>query len=238
MKKILSIILLALLVYSFSACSASEPEIVPEYESVIDSGIDLDGFEVLWGWTDGAGLDNDSNFGFIEGTPHSDMLTEHKKNVENNLNCKITLDHNANNDILRAGIMSGSQEIDIITAGSLRMIDSIRGGYLTPLSSMIDVTNYDKWGYPNMLITALWKDDLYAVVPFSWPEIMYTNSAHVLAVNEDLITKLNVTDPREYVEAVDWTWDRFEECLANYTFDDAGNMIYSYKGGFSRYFFC
>ncbi|MBR5721466.1 MAG: extracellular solute-binding protein [Clostridia bacterium] len=210
---------------------------MPEFEEMSSSGYDLGGYNILWGWTDGAGLDNDSNFGFIEGTPNSDLLLEHKKNVEQKLNCKITLDHTANNTILRAGVMAGDQKIDIITSGSLRMMDSIRGGYLTGLSSFIDVENYEKWGTPNMLVSVLWEDDLYAVVPFSWPEIMYTNSAHVLAINENLISKLSLTDPREYVEALDWTWDRFEECMENFTFEDAGRTVYSYKGGFGRYYY-
>ncbi len=237
MKKAIGIILCLIFVFSVCSCAAPEAETVPEFEEMSSSGYDLGGYSVLWGWTDGAGLDNDSNFGFIEGTPNSDLLLEHKKNVEQKLNCKITLDHTANNTILRAGVMAGDQKIDIITSGSLRMMDSIRGGYLTGLSSFIDVDNYEKWGTPNMLVSVLWEDDLYAVVPFSWPEIMYTNSAHVLAVNENLISKLSLTDPREYVEALDWTWDRFEECMENFTFEDAGRTVYSYKGGFGRYYY-
>ena len=237
MKRVIIIAVCIMFLLSICACAVPEPEIVPEYDETAFSGINLDGYNILWGWTDAAGLNNDSNFGFIEGTPRSDMMIEHKKKVETALNCKITISHSANNDLLRAGIMTGDQTIDIITAGSLRMMNSIRGGYLTGLSSYIDVTDYDKWGTPNMLTSVLWKDDLYAVVPFAWPEVMYTNSAHVLAINENLISKLSVTDPREYVEAVDWTWDRFEECLDNFTFEDAGHTIYSYKGGFGRYFY-
>ena len=237
MKKTLRIIFCLLFAVSVCACAAPEPETVPEFEDLSSSGYDLGGYSILWGWTDAAGLDNDSNFGFIEGTPNSDLMLEHKKNVEQKLNCNITLDHSANNTILRAGVMAGDQKIDIITAGSLRMMDSIRGGYLSGLSSFINLNDYEKWGTPNMLVSVLWEDDLYAVVPFSWPEIMYTNSAHVLAVNENLVSKLSLTDPREYVETLDWTWDRFEECMANYTFEDAGRTVYSYKGGFGRYYY-
>ena len=79
MKKVFRIVLLSLFIISLCACAAPEPEIAPEYSGTSESGLDLDGFSVLWGWTDGAGLSDGSNFGFVEGTPNSDLLLEHKK---------------------------------------------------------------------------------------------------------------------------------------------------------------
>ena len=217
------ICLVVVFVFVLCSCQSSEPEIVPEYSVNVESA-DLDGFEVTWGH-----CYTDTIYGYITGTANSDLALAREKEVEEALNCKIEVEYSGDTvySTLRASVMSGQPYYDIVTAGTYGLVNDIRAGYLTGLSGLLDIANTDKWGTPNMLNSTIWKDDVYAVVPYGWSELMYYSSfGYPISVNENLISKLGLTDPREYVESNAWTWDQFEASLAEYTHDDGGRTIY------------
>ena len=224
MKNIIkySALILSLLLL-FCSCNSAEPEIVPEYSSDV-KGADLDGFEILWGWD----TTDDVQYGFIPGTSFSDMALEREKQVEEEYNCKIEVEYTDRTyDNLRASVMSGIPYYDLMTGGTYVLVVDVRAGYLTGLSGLLDVENVEKWGTPNMLQSLLWEDDLYGVVPFAWPDLLYGGTGHLIVVNENLVSKLAQPDPREYVENFTWNWDKFEEILPLYTYQDAGRTIYA-----------
>ena len=207
------------------ACEGSAPEIIPEYDNGSVSA-DLGGFVLNWGWN----TSEDTVIGFIPGTANADNVLERKKNVEDELNCKINMVYNSNIiDTLRTGVMSGSQTLDLLVAGGYTLVVDVRAGYLSGLTSLIDVNNIEKWGTPNMLQSMIWQDDLFAVIPFAWPDLVYEISGHLLAVNENLVARLAQPDPREFVENGTWTWDTFEDTLVAYTYEDAGNTVYALR---------
>jgi hypothetical protein len=224
--------LLLAFMFFFCACEQAETETVPEYETTF-SGTDLGGATVSWGFSMDRYHDNIENvFGFIPGSVFADQATERKKQIENDYNCKIVIDNNSSsyiiNDRLNASIVSGSHLYDITTSDSSLLRGMVRsGGFLLGLSSLLDVQNTDKWGPPNMLYSMLWKDDLYGVVPFAWPELLYSTTGHIIAVNETIVSQLAQPDPREFVENNTWTWDKFEEVLHAYTYQDAGRTVYA-----------
>lgn len=224
MKRSLKIVCLVLsFIFVLCACQSAAPEIVPEYDTSIEAA-DLDGFTVKWGYSY-----SDKVFGYIEGTAHADMALAREKEVEETLNCKIEIEYagEAVYSTLRSSVMSGSPYYDIVTSHTYVLVNDIRAGYLTGLSGLLDIENTEKWGTPTMLNSAIWNDDIYAVVPYAWPDIMYYSCfGYPIAVNEDLIAKLGVTDPREYVENNTWIWDQFELSLAEYTHDDGGRTVY------------
>jgi ABC-type glycerol-3-phosphate transport system substrate-binding protein len=226
MKSFKRIILLMLvLTLALCACEQAVEEVVPEYEGAAE-GVDLEGFNATWGWK---GAEGSSVFGFIPDTENADFALQRKSDVEKALNCKIKLAYSSSLlDNFRAGILAGYQDYDIIAADGNLMPD-VRAGYLTGLSQYLDVTNTDKWGTPNMLQQMLWEKDLFGVVPFAWPDLIYRLSGHILAVNENLITILAQTDPREYVENNEWTWDKFEEVLADYTYTEGDRTVYGVR---------
>ena len=228
MKRSLRLISLVLiLIFILSACQTAEPEIVPEY-SVNVEGQDLDGFKVVWGFAK-SGADDENVFGYIPGTALADLALERMNSIQKDFNCVIEMDYGNFGSIqnnMQSSIVSGAQLYDISTNESFVLVDSVRAGYLTGLSSYIDVANTDKWGTPNMLQSLIWHDDLYGVVPFAWPELLYTSFGYPIVVNESIIAKLGQEDPREFVENGTWNWDKFEECLAIYTHDDGGRTIY------------
>ena len=208
------------------SCAQSAEEIIPEF-AIDNSKADLGGFVCVWGYPGNAG---ETELGFITGTKNADILLARKAEVEKSLNCKIQPDYTSNvYSFLRAGVMSGSQPYDIVEGDSYTMVVDVRAGNLSGLSSLLDVENVEKWGTPNMLQSLIWKNDIFGVVPFAWPDIMYKQSGHVLAVNETLVSRLGQPDPREYVEDGVWNWDTFEDVLTAYTYQDAGNTIYALR---------
>ncbi|MBO5036954.1 MAG: extracellular solute-binding protein [Clostridia bacterium] len=232
MKKIVRIFVLVLsILFVLCACQSEQPEVVPEYNPSAD-GSDLDGLELVWGFSMSRyneGVDN--VFGYIPGTAFADQALERKKAVESDLNCTITVDNDSSSyvigDRLNASLASGSRLYDLATCDSSILRNLVRGGgYFIGLSSLLDVQNTDKWGTPSMLQMMLWENDLYGVVPFAWPDLLYSTTGHIFAVNESLISQLAQTDPREYVENLTWNWDKLEEVLEAYTYQDAGRTIY------------
>ncbi|MBE6897082.1 MAG: extracellular solute-binding protein [Ruminococcaceae bacterium] len=217
--------------FILSACQTSEPEIVPEYK--IETGdVNFDGLSVTWGFSMSRYMDGvDNIFGFIPGTNFADNALERQKSIESAYNCKIIVDNNSNStviaDKLSASLMSGSHLYDLVTCDTSVLSNFSRArGYLVGLSSLLDVQNTEKWGTPNMLEPMIWKDDVYGVVPFAWPNLLYSTTYSVFAVNETLVSQLGHSDPREYVDNREWTWDKLEETLELYTYQDAGRTVY------------
>lgn len=225
MKKILNLLsLLLAVVFIFSACNAA-PEIAPEYSSNSSKG-DLDGFVLHWG-LEGSEA---NTLGYRDNTNFEDMAIDRLSDVESALNCEIELYYSSAQGInsnLTASVMSGSHQYDLVRAASYYLAPNARSGHLLGLSGMLDVQNTEKWGTPRMLQSMFWKDDLFGVVPFAWPELLYSCFGHPIGVNEVYIAQLGATDPREYVETKTWNWDKFEEVLQSYTFDVNGTPVYS-----------
>lgn len=232
MKNILKYLALTLtFVFIMCSCSESAEEIIPEYIDGIN-GSNLDGMTVNWGFSMSRykeGVDN--VFGYIPGTVFADTALERKKQIETDYNCKIAVDNDSSSyviaDKLTASLASGSRLYDLATCDTSVLRNLVRGnGYLFGLSSVLNVSNTDKFGTPNMLQTMLWKNDLYGVVPFAWPDLLYTTTGHLFAVNENLVSQLGLTDPREFVENQTWNWDKLEEVLELYTHENGGRTVY------------
>jgi ABC-type glycerol-3-phosphate transport system substrate-binding protein len=222
-------ILVLMIVFSFVLCSCggTVEEVIPEYEFTVSDKTDLEGANMTIGW---AGITGDTVLGFAPGTANADYALERKKNIEDSMNCKINIIYN--NDILpvlETGVMSGAQTLDLVKHESYFLVVDIRAGYLSGLSQYLDVNDYEKYGTPNMLQSVMWQDDLYAVTPYAWPELLYSSPGHVITVNENFISRLGQTDPRDYVENGEWTWDLFEDLLPVYTHEDNGNKVYAIK---------
>lgn len=224
--RLISLLLVVLLV--LCSCQSSEPEIIPEYSSD-RVGIDLDGYTLKWGWAK-SGNDNDDNvFGYIPGTALADTALERMKEIQSSLNCVIEMEYKGFGTIggnMQGAILSGTQLYDLMTNESFQTLGYVRAGYFTGLSSLIDVSKTDKWGTPGMLQSVIYEDDVYSVVPYAWPELLYTTFGCPIVVNEDLISQYGHEDPREFVEEGTWTWDKFEESLHAYTVNDGERTIY------------
>lgn len=232
-KLIKTLSLLLMLVFVFAACQTAADETVPEYDACFSDETDLDGFEVLWGW-DGfsgeSGLSGETFMGYVTGTENADLLLARIKDVEKGLNCKITVDNNHTiMDTMRYGVVTGQKTYDVITGNSYFMVNDVRAGYYQGLSTLLDLSDTEKWGTPGMLQSVTWENDTFGVVPFAWPDLTYLSGGYVIVVNESIVSKLSQPDPRDYVENNAWTWDQFEDCLTAYTHEDSGKKVYGIK---------
>ena len=229
MKRIMIICFVFLL--TLSACATAETETVPEYDPGFE-GADFEGLSLAWGFSMSRYMSDVENvFGFIPGTVFADDALERQKKVETDHNCTVKIENNSNSvvigELLQTAILSGTHRYDIVTCDTsiLRNFSRTKG-MLIALSPLLDVGNTEKFGTPNMLELMLWKDDLYGVVPFAWPNLLYSTTYSVFAVNEKLVAQLGQPDPREFVDDRTWTWDKLEETLALYTYSDSGRTVY------------
>ncbi|MBQ6053382.1 MAG: extracellular solute-binding protein [Clostridia bacterium] len=231
MKRVLALLIPLFIIYTLiSSCAAHQEEIVPEYTFIADDS-DLGGLAVNWGFSMSRYMNNVENiFGFIPGTTFADQAFDRLKQIQSDYNCSIGVDNNSNSTIIgdrmQASLVSGSHLYDIVTCDTSILRNFSRSGGLTGLSDLIDVKNTEKYGTPKMLELMLWDDDLYGVVPFAWPNLLYSTTYSIIAVNETLVSHLAMPDPREYLDSLTWTWDKFEEVLAAYTFNDSGRTVY------------
>ena len=234
MKKIVKIVLLAFLFSIFAtACNANAENEVFDVDFVKNSGeLDLEGVEIVYeigiapevlGTPTCLGYDIDTQFG--------DLAVQRLKDVQQKLNCTLDIKYTDNYYSCRnfvAASASGAFFCDVISGISDMWADVARLGMLVGLSELeeyIDYRNEAKWGYRNMLEVIYYEDDLYGIVPLLWPEISVSFGCPIV-VNEDLIATYGHTDPRDYLENGEWTWDKFKEVLELYYVQEGGQTKY------------
>jgi len=238
MKKISSVILFtiltAMLLSLFSCSQSAEVEDAPEYEASYDES-DLNGYEMLYvhANTDfqGASKGAEIVLGYLLDTAFSDLALQRLKEVETNLNCKINLEYEAARTVtgnLTTYYMANIHYADACLDTSALQAEAMRAGFLCGLSDMLDVRNTAKWGSVGLNMAMFWDDDQYAVSPNYWPELVYNCISFPFCVNEDIVADVGATDPREYVENNTWTWDMFEECLHQFTYNTGSYQVYGF----------
>jgi len=232
MRKIAKILLLAMLISIFAtACNASVEDEVFDIDFTGEKkGTDLEGFEMVYEFglpANAMGLE--SCLGYELDTPFGDLAVERLKEVQQKLNCKVNVNYREKGSscgLFVAASASGTFLCDAISGISDMWADVARIGMVVGLSELEDYIDYrdeEKWGYRNMLKVVYYEDDLYGVIPLLWPEIAITFESPIV-VNENIISQLGVTDPRDYIENGEWTWDKFKEVLELYYLEEAGEV--------------
>lgn len=191
-----------------------------------DGSSDLFGYEMVFA------IPTDTDFGYEHETPLSDLAIKRVNSVEAELNCKVIRKYDPSlYDNIRYTSASGvyycdlMQEISVAITEMYRTLSEIHS-LIGISTTCIDYTNAEKWGSKYMLEAACFEDDVYGLVPCLWPELIYNIYYCNCIVNEDLIARLGVEDPREYVEKGQWTWDRLEEVLPLYYREEGGEVIH------------
>ena len=238
MKRIIAFIIAAIMVFAFCACgqTASEEFSLDFNAGMDDSKTNFDGYECVIMQNHMAETADTSLFSYPSGTLLEDLLLQRIKDIENEYNCKVKVktDGTVRIDSIVPVLASGSYVADILfTSGPSTFI---RAGFMYPLdvlSDYIDYTNTDKYGGLGLLEQGLYNSTPYCVTPAMWPGKQTTTSFGVFAVNENLITRYGLTDPRDIVESGEWTWETFERIIPDYQIDDgsvqatACNMTWS-----------
>lgn len=191
-----------------------------------DENENLGGYELVFG------ISTDTDFGYEHETPMADLALGRISAVQSALNCRITQKYDAGlYDNVIASSASGVYYSDVIMEISVPIFEMFRtlsdvGTVIGISTTSIDYTDAEKWGSRYLLEAACNEDDVYALVPCLWPELVTNNYLGSLVVNEDLIARLGVEDPREYVEKGQWTWDKFEEVLPLYYREENGEVVH------------
>jgi len=236
MKKMSKLVILILAMFVFAtACGAQEaPESFDiDLDSGSDGSIDLAGFEMIYefGSNEADGVVSENVLGYVPDSQFADLAKERIRDIENDYNCKIKINYNSTQrchtfiSLSYAGVFM----CDVISGISDMWADAARAGMLVGLSDLeeyIDYKDENKWGNRSILEVIYYENDLYGLIPMGWPELNHSSFGYPLAVNEDIVSILGQTDPREFVENGEWTWAKFRECLANYTYTEGSETRY------------
>ena len=233
--------LLCMVMVLLVACSAGQiDEVIPEYSSSITGDLDLNGKNFVFGMVKDYFFEGkDSVLTYIYNTEFGDLALQRLRDVENKHNCKIEFRY-----VSRAGeaayidVLSNSYTYDLIQEESYWLVGYIPIGIFTDLALLenIDVSNQAKWGNRQLLLSTMWNGAVYGVVPALHPLRTQNSVAGIIGINEDYISTLGVTDPRDYYENGTWNWDTFTNVLNNYTFNAmSGDKVYSFASDASRF---
>ena len=223
MKKIAKILLIAMLFSLFAtACGSTAPEVFDMDFTMNSSGMDLEGVTIKYIRAPIFGAGNNDNgevLGYESGTVLADIAMQRIRDIEKNLNFSLEIDYSSDkHDTFQMSNFAGVYLCDIFCGATNRFREDMKAGLLVGLSTVgdyIDYRNTEKWGNGNILEDLCWEDDVYGLIPLSWPmsSVSYTG---LTVVNEDLIASLNATDPRDLYESGEWTWETFRKCLEQY----------------------
>ena len=229
MKKALALAFVICMVFSFCSCAQETEEVVPDY--VIDSSEnDYLGASFTFVQRNEEHSSGEEYCGYVVNTEFADLALQRMKDVEKELNVKITINSSGTdiNTLITSASTIGEVPYDAVQAESSNLANLLRTGFLydLTLSDKIDYRNADKFGTVEDLKPLCWNDGLYGVIPAAWPIHKFRSVDGAVVVNEDIISRLSQTDPREFVENDEWTWSKLEELMPVYTHvNDAGDTV-------------
>ncbi|MBQ6171693.1 MAG: hypothetical protein IJK34_03545 [Clostridia bacterium] len=231
MRKIISLMIAAIMVFALCSCGqTAEDETIPEYELEAGS-IDFRGAEFSFAQRNEEHSTGEDYFGYVVNTEFADLAMRRIKEVESKYNVKISVDSSGSDitNLIVSMSLSGIVPYDALQAQSSTNAGLARAGYLYDLTVLGDVINYldaAKWGTKEDLKPVCWDGGLFGVIPAAWPMLKYRSIDGAMVVNENIISRLSQTDPREFVEADDWTWRKLEELMPIYThINDFGDEV-------------
>lgn len=244
MRKILSFILCAMMLFSCISCAAEEPEIVPEYSSTVsDDGIDLKGQTLIMGMVQDYFFEGEnSTLSYTNDTDLGDLAAQRLKEVKEKYNCDIKFEYvNRAGEVAFQSAVAGSYIFDFISEESYFLVNYMRANAFVDLTTLdnMDVFDESKWGNRNMIMSTMFEGAIYGVLPAAHPLRVENSLDHIIVINEDYITELTATDPRDYFESGEWNWETFTNCLNTFahTSGISNDYVYAFGsglGGFSR----
>ena len=201
-------------------CSCTQHE---EEEFLLDinglngdsTGIDLDGYECVIIQN----YDLDHPFQYPIGTLMSDMYLQRLADISEEYNCNVTIQQALSTDVEGEMVRIFADVYVGEIACTHRQSVPAAGGCFYPLDVLkeyIDYTNADKFGSLGRLEVGIFNGVPYTVSPVAWPGKQASYAYSIFAVNEGTISRYGKTDPREYVENGEWTWETFENVLPDY----------------------
>ena len=240
MKRRFAVLLSVLMFVCICVSCAAEPETVPEYDMSGDEAVDLNGMvlKMSFGAT-GYFEGENSTLTFTNNTDLGDLALKRVRDVEQKYNCKLKFEFkDGSGEIAYNNAVAGSYIYDIISDESYFLVPFMRASAFVDLIGMehMDVFDESKWGNKFMIMSTMWDGHIFGVLPAALP-LRLGISINGLVINEDQISQLNETDPRDYFENDTWNWDTFDYCLKAYTHNDiiTNEKVYALSSGFGPF---
>ena len=221
-------------------CSQSAASLLPFMDPAVSNKTDLEG-KTYYIASDVQPSESmhETFFSYGATTQNYDNAIARFNEVQKKLNCnlKFTTPVGSRDMLLAA---AAEKPIDMIVHPIYYggMTDIMSGIY-TPISDIaaIDYKNSDKWGSPNMLELFCYNDELYGVIPAAWPDGNIMSLDFLMVINEPMVERNAMTDPRDLFEQGQWTHDNFLDTVSRfYNTDNPDNIVYGFSGN-DRHFF-
>lgn len=236
MKKIL--VLTLSLLFILTACTASQEEIVPDFESIDLSVKNFEGKEYIIAQENTN--DPDHIFLYTKDSLYYDLLMAHIDKIEkqHNLKLKFTTALGAGGNIqnnLFTSLASGIKMCDFVYFGNDNAnMRAAQAGTLYPLNdfpNIIDLSDSEKYGPINILEGCMAKGNVYGVIPNNWSQKSNDgNISTLFIINETLIQRYALEDPRDFYEQNKWNLSKLEEITPLFHISDGTNDIKAFMG--------
>ena len=183
-KTVICLLLAALLSLTLLSCSQEQEEVF-DLDLSGNSELNFDGLglKVLISFFSGnSAVAGDNILGYPVGTGLAELATKRIADTEKSLNCKVNMDYRewgSFTSYFTGSLAAGSSPADFAFITSFDIYSYAKAGYLSGIASqlgdIIDYRDSDKWGTPNLLECACYKDDLYGILPAAWPDLIYSS---------------------------------------------------------------
>jgi len=232
MKKIFAVLFVVALIFTVS-CAEKSSETVPEND-MNDTG-KLTGYEciiVQHTQVDNSALSQMSEgnpLGYPANTTLADDVAKRIADIEEKYECTVTLKYESTStSTIAATALIGDYYGEAIFSGSHDVTHTLmKNLILYPLEEIdeIKITDVDMWGGANVIEVHAQNGHAYAVCPMNW---LYKQprSISIFVINNMLEKQYGVTNPREYIENGNWTWESLETTLREHTVVDGENTVY------------
>ena len=240
------ILIMMISVSGLASCGTQQEETLPNYSEYGDDGtLNLDGRTFVFAQDK---IDDvDSVLGYTRDSIYSDMAEARIKSIENEINCKISLTMSLGlggsvQTALMSNFSAGLIPCELVYFGSDNAnMRAAQAGVLYPLDDLLDLSNYGKFGTPNVLECCMANGSTYGVIAASWPQKpLEGNMTSVFIIDENLIKRYNLEDPRDFYEQNIWNWSKLEEITPLFHINDGEREIKTFIGHpnyFARGFF-
>lgn len=231
--KNITAVLICIVLFVCTSCTQTlkeEPEIPDFTQLSADGPADLNFSSIVLAQCADYKLDP---FGYLPDSTMYDMFMNRLGELGDRHNCTLSIAYDP--DILssvRNAIWSATDVgYDLIYMGNSSInFTAAANGLLHPLtdSDIIDVTDYGKYGTPNLQENCMFDGIVYGVVPAALPMIGANGvGAPMTLINESYIKKYAMEDPRDLYENDLWTVDYFKAHLRDYYVNEGDSEIYS-----------
>ncbi len=235
MKKMISALMLAAALFITSCSAAGAPELL-EFIKNMDENMDYGGVKVIIHSEKNEMNDTDTAWkrilSYDTNTNYGDAINSRIKDIEEGLGVDIVLETDEEgSSTMRLKLMAGTYMADLVNYTDFGGMQNFAAANLlypiTDFSDYIDLSETWKYGDANVLEGGMINSVPYSVQPILWPDWQATGISSII-YNLDIMKENAITDPHEFWENQNWTWENFEETyLKGVTLSKEGTWVFS-----------